>query len=123
MNMLATERHNITLALTQAMDVEVHSFIPGRPTPPCIVIEPGGPYLEEGETYCDFNVRHSLILLADNATNETATQLLDQMICECIDALDKWNIESVDQPSQFEINNNVFLGTRIDVVRQTELTI
>ena len=124
LNTLATARHNITLAITQELpDLSTYGFVPGRPNVPCFVVEPGSPYMSEGETFCDFNVRFSCILLADNATNENATEKLDQLICEVIDALDAWTVESVEQPSQFEVNNNHFLGTRIDIVAPKTLTI
>ena len=128
MNSLAMERANITNALTQYFENEgtslsVEAFIPERPNPPCIVLEPGTPYLEEGQTFCDFITRFTLILLAGNATNENSTADLDDLICKTIDALERHQVESVDQPSQFEVNNNLFLGTRIAVSREVELTI
>ena len=124
LNTLATARHNITLAVTQEVpELNVYSYVPGRPNVPAFVVEPGSPYMQEGETFCDFIVTYSCLLLAENATNENATEKLDQLICEVIDALDEWTVTGVEQPSQFEVNNNYFLGTRIDIQAPKTLTI
>lgn len=124
MNTLQQARQSIATAISTDMPgLNVYPFIPGRPNTPCFAVEPGSPYMSEGETFCEFEVRYSCILLSDTATNENATELLDQLICEVIDALDAWVIESVEQPSQFEVNNNYFLGTRIDIRAPKTLTI
>ena len=123
-NTLYQARQSIKEAIsTDLPDLNVYPFIPGRPNTPCFAVEPGSPYMEEGATFCEFQVRFSCILLSDYATNENATDLLDQLICGVIDALDDWVIESVEQPSQFEVNNNYFLGTRIDIRAPKQLII
>ena len=61
------------------------------------------------------------MVLSDKLTNERATDLLDQLIIEAIDALETWFIEEVEQPSAFEINGGTFLGTKIQLTADKSL--
>jgi hypothetical protein len=105
-----TELHR-QLSLTPAT---VYDFIPERPTPPCAVIESGSPYMVQGETFCEFRVNMNVLLLVATAANQVQTEALDQLICDVMDEID-FDIDAVDQPGQFTVNNADFYGTRIAV--------
>ena len=81
MNTLASARKEIKVVLDQA-GYTVWSFIPERVTPPVVVLEPGSPYMNEGDAFTLFVCRFDLILLAATATNSKATEDLDQMIMD-----------------------------------------
>ena len=122
MNTLAGCRTELRLLLGAA-GVSVIDHIPERVVPPAALLEPGSPYMEDGETFCELTVRFQLVILAPVAVNEVETNALDQLICDAIDALDTWNVERVDQPQGFEINNAQFLGARIYIRSERELTL
>jgi hypothetical protein len=121
-NFLRASREEIKLQL-QAVeeDIQVYEFIPERPSLPCFVIAPSSPYISQGTSFCDFQTRFEVLILADKLTNQRATDLLDQLIVEAIDALETWFIEEVEQPSAFEINGGTFLGTKIQITADKTL--
>lgn len=125
-NFLRASREEIKLQLNAVLlqnkqDIQVYEFIPERPSLPCFVISPGSPYISQGTTFCDFSTRFEVLVLADKLTNEAATNLLDQLIVEAVDALETWFIEEVEQPSAYEINGGTFLGTKLNITADKTL--
>jgi hypothetical protein len=125
-NFLKASREEIKLQLNSVLlqngqDIKVYEFVPERPSLPCFVISPSSPYISQGTAFCDFSTRFEVLILADKLTNERATDLLDQLIVEAIDALETWFIEEVEQPSAFEVNGGTFLGTKIQLTADKSL--
>jgi len=120
MNTLRSVRDEVALQLAAA-GVTVHEFIPSRVNPPAAVLEAGSPYMTQGQSFSDFVVRINVVLLAGNATNEIATDELDQLICAAIDNLETFDIESVEQPEALEINGAQYLGVRIRLLTNKEI--
>ena len=125
-NFLRASREEIKLQLNSVLlqnkqDIQVYEFIPERPSLPCFVIAPSSPYISQGKTFCDFTTRFEVLILADKLTNQQATDLLDQLIVEALDALETWFIEEVEQPSAYEINGGTFLGTKIQLTADKTL--
>ena len=119
-NTLRAARDELRLLLGTT-GVRVETVVPGRVTPPVAVIEPGTPYMEQGETFDDFAVRFNVVLFAASADNLESTDQLDQLVCDVIDAVDTWVVEGVDQPSAFDVNGSLFLGTRIALLCDKDL--
>ena len=125
-NFLRASREEIKLQLRSVLlqnrqDIQVYEFIPERPSLPCFVISPSAPYISQGNTFCDFTTRFEVLILADKLTNQEATNLLDQLIVEALDALETWFIEEVEQPSAYEINGGTFLGTKVQLTADKTL--
>ena len=125
-NFLRASREEIKLQLNSVLlqnkqDIQVYEFIPERPALPCFVIAPSSPYISQGKTFCDFTTRFEVLILADKLTNQQATDLLDTLIVEALDALETWFIEEVEQPSAYEINGGTFLGTKIQLTADKTL--
>jgi hypothetical protein len=123
-NFLAASRDEIKLQLNSIAtehDIKVYEFIPERPTTPCFILSPGSPYITQGTAFCDFATRFEVLVLAGKSTNEAATNLLDQLIVESVDALETWFIDEVETPSAFEINGATFLGTKIQITADKSL--
>jgi len=97
-NFLKEGRAEISLQLGTIGDGLIYTHIPQRPNPPCFIVSPGSPYVEEGET-----------------------SNLDDLIIKSLDALETWDIEGVEQPSQFEINGSYFLGTKLTISQDKNL--
>ena len=113
-NTLKATRDELAMQLTKA-GVTVIPYIPERIVPPVALIEAGAPYMELGETFCEFKVGLSVMLFAAHATNEEATNQLDQVICDVLDEVDTFMIDVVEQPGNYELPAGQFLGTRIQV--------
>ena len=121
-NFLRASREEIKLQLnTIETDIQVYEFIPERPSLPCFVIAPSSPYISQGTSFCDFQTRFEVLILAAKLTNQRATDLLDQLIVDGIDALETWFIEEVEQPSAYEVNGGTFLGTKIQITADKTL--
>jgi hypothetical protein len=123
-NFLKASRDEIKLQLNSIAtehDIKVYEFIPERPNTPCFILSPGSPYITQGTAFCDFATRFEVLVLAGKSTNEAATNLLDQLIVESVDALETWFIEEVETPSAFEINGATFLGTKIQITADKSL--
>jgi hypothetical protein len=123
-NFLKASRDEIKLQLNSIAtehDIKVYEFIPERPNTPCFILSPGSPYVTQGTAFCDFATRFEVLVLAGKSTNEAATNLLDQLIVESVDALETWFIEEVETPSAFEINGATFLGTKIQITADKSL--
>lgn len=123
-NFLRASREEIKLqlnAVSTEQDIQVYEFVPERPSLPCYVISPSSPYVSQGTTFCDFTTRFEVLILADKLTNQEATNLLDNLIVEALDALETWFIEEVEQPSAYEINGGTFLGTKIQITADKTL--
>ncbi len=120
MNTLASCRAELQLLLGAA-GVTVYDHIPERVVPPVALLEPGSPYMEQGDTFCDFIIRFNCVLLVANGTNDKATETLDQLICEAVDAVDTWDAVTVEQPNPFEVNGATYLGVRIQFRSDREL--
>ncbi|MBL6760915.1 MAG: hypothetical protein ISQ15_09640 [Ilumatobacteraceae bacterium] len=112
-NTLRAARDELALLLSGA-GVSCFPYLPEKVTPPVAVIEPGSPYMVQGDTFESFTVRFNVIILAAPATNETATAALDQAVCDVIDAVDTFYVDNVEQPSSFTTGGADFLGTRIE---------
>lgn len=110
--MLRAARDELSLLISNT-GTPVFQHIPRAIVPPVVMLEPGTPYIEEGTTFCDFTVRMNAVVLASQSDNEVATDELDTLICDVLDAVDTWTVDSVEQPSPFEINGATYLGARI----------
>jgi hypothetical protein len=120
MNTLKSVRQEISVQLSAA-GISNYEFVPSRVNVPAAIIEPGSPYMEQGETFADFTVRMNVVLLVAGTTNDTATDELDQLIVNAIDALDTFDIEAVGSPEGFELNAAQYLGSRLNLVTTKDL--
>ncbi len=125
-NFLKASREEIKLQLNSVLminreDVHIYEHIPARIAAPCFVISPGSPYVEQGNSFCDFAVRYEVLALSGVASNEVETDNLDHFLAEALDALDTWHIESVEQPSQYELNGAAYLGAKINLLADKSL--
>ena len=125
-NFLKASREEIKLQLRSVLmlnrqDIQIYEYIPERPNTPCFIVTPGSPYVTQGNAFCDFQTRFEVLILADKSTNETATDLLDQLVTESLDALETWYIEEVEVPQAYEINGALLLGTKVQITADKSL--
>ena len=70
-------------------DVTVYGYVPESINAPAIIIQPGDPYLtDEGQTYGTYKVNRLLSIIAENDTNDKATDELERIAEAVIAELD-----------------------------------
>jgi hypothetical protein len=100
----------------QEFGLDVYDYVPERVTPPVVVIRPGSPYIAPGSVGRVYDLNLELVVVAGFATNETATDDLDQLIQQTLSAIPQdAGVGSVAQPYILAVNGNDYLATTINV--------
>jgi hypothetical protein len=110
------------LELTEA-GLNVLEYIPERVTPPVVIINSGQPYLQTAQ-FGEWSLGLELVLVASTATNKKATENLDQLIENVLNAIEPLTyvrISSVNQPYNLQTNNAEYLATSLTV--QLDITL
>ena len=97
--------------------LNILEYIPERITPPIVLINAASPYLTTAE-FGEWNLGLELVLVAATATNKKATESLDQLIEDTLNAIEPLTyarITSVNQPYNLQTNNAEFLSANIYV--------
>jgi hypothetical protein len=97
--------------------LNVLEYIPERITPPIVLINAASPYMTTAE-FGEWNLGLELVLVASTATNKRATESLDQLIEDTLNAIEPITyarITSVNQPYNLQTNNAEFLSANIYV--------
>jgi hypothetical protein len=95
--------------------LNVLEYIPERITPPIILINASQPYLQTAE-FGEWSLGVELVLVASTATNKKATENLDQLIEDTLNAITPLTyarITSVNQPYNLQTNNAEYLSANI----------
>jgi hypothetical protein len=104
------------LELTEA-GLNVLEYVPERITPPIVIVNSATPYLETAE-FGEWNLGLELVLVSSTGTNKTASQNLDQLIEDVLNAIKPLTyvqITSVNQPYNLQANNAEYLSANINV--------
>jgi hypothetical protein len=104
------------LELTEA-GLNVLEYVPERITPPIVIVNTATPYLETAE-FGEWNLGLELVLVSSTATNKTASENLDQLIEDTLNAIKPLTyvrITSVNQPYNLQTNNAEYLAANINV--------
>lgn len=91
--------------------------VPARLAPPAIIVLPGSPYMEPGDVYGSYLVRHSISVVMPNGTNEKITEDVDDLLESVVKALAEARV-SIDTVSTFyvyESNAASYLAVDITV--------
>ena len=102
------------LELTDA-GLNVLEYIPERITPPIVLLNASQPYLQTAQ-FGEWSLGIELVLVASTATNKKATEDLDQLIEDTLNAIEPLTyvrITSVNQPYNLQTNNAEYLATNI----------
>ncbi|CAB4149717.1 hypothetical protein UFOVP546_21 [uncultured Caudovirales phage] len=104
------------LELTEA-GLNVLEYVPERITPPIVIVNTATPYLETAE-FGEWNLGLELVLVSSTATNKTASENLDQLIEDTLNAIKPLTyvrITAVNQPYNLQTNNAEYLAANINV--------
>ena len=103
--------------------LNVLEYIPERITPPIVIINSAQPYLQTAQ-FGEWSLGLEVVMVASTATNKKATENLDQLIEDVLNAIEPLKyvrITSVNQPYNLQTNNAEYLATNMFV--QLDLTI
>jgi len=98
----------------------VSDFVPERITPHIVIINSGTPYLRPSTIGNEYVLNLDLVCVAATATNKMATERLDALIEQVINAMPGYaRVISAGQPFNLQTNNTEYLAVTI----QTDLQI
>lgn len=115
MNEITTSKVQLKDALT-AQNIEVLEYIPERIVPPIVVINNGQPYLVPESIKSEYILALELNCIAETATNEVASEKLDELIESVLNALPSYaRLLRVGKPYELAVNNAAYLAADISV--------
>ena len=98
----------------------VSDHVPERITPPIVIINNGSPYLQPSSLGKEYTLNLELICVAATATNKLASERLDALLEQVINALPGYaRMLSAGQPYNLQTNNTEYLAVSV----QTDLQI
>ena len=101
----------------QEAGLNVLEYVPERITPPIVILNAAQPYLQTAQ-FGEWSLGLELVLVASTATNKKATENLDQLIEDVLNAIEPLTyvrITSVNQPYNLQTNNAEYLATNLFV--------
>lgn len=95
--------------------LNVLEYVPERITPPIVIVNAASPYIQTAE-FGEFTLSLELVLVASTATNKKATENLDQLIEDVLNAIKPLTyarMTTVNQPYNLQTNNAEYLSANI----------
>jgi hypothetical protein len=95
--------------------LNVLEYVPDRITPPIVIVNAAQPYIQTAE-FGEWSMGIELVLVSSTATNKKATENLDQLIEDTLNAITPLTyarITSVNQPYNLQTNNAEYLAANI----------
>jgi hypothetical protein len=95
--------------------LNVLEYVPDRITPPIVIVNAAQPYLQTSQ-FGEWSMGIELVLVSSTATNKKATENLDQLIEDTLNAIEPLTyvrITSVNQPYNLQTNNAEYLAANI----------
>ena len=114
-NEITASRQEFALALVDA-GLDVLSFVPERIVPPVVIINAGAIYLEPETIGREYNLNLEVTAVASQAVNEQATETLDALIEQIINALPGYaRLINVQKPYILQANQAEYLAANLGV--------
>lgn len=102
----------------QTAGLEVLDYVPERIVPPIVIITSGSPYLTAETVGNEYRLGLNLTLVASTATNEEATEALDELIADTVNAISTLGyvvLKTVNPPFRLSANNAEYLSAEINL--------
>jgi hypothetical protein len=115
---ITAAKAEFALALADA-GLDVVDYIPGRVVPPVVIISSGSPYITVESLGNDYELNLDLKCVAMTADNQMATNALDLLVEQVINALSDLHyiqMKQVNQPYALEANGAVYLAADVGVM-------
>ncbi len=116
-NEITLSKAEFALDLTNA-GLEVLDYVPERIVPPIVIITAGSPYLVAETVGNEYRLGLNLTLVASTATNEEATEALDELIANTVSAISTLGyviLKSVNPPYRLAANNAEYLASDLNL--------
>jgi hypothetical protein len=116
-NEITLSKAEFALSLTNA-GLDVLDYVPERITPPIVIITSGSPYLVAETVGREFRLGLNLTLVASTATNEEATEALDELIADTVTAVTSLGyviLKTVNPPYRLAANNAEYLASDLNL--------
>jgi hypothetical protein len=116
-NEITVSKAEFALDLTNA-GLDVLDYVPERITPPIVIITSGSPYLVAETVGREFRLGLNLTLVASTATNEEATEALDELIADTVTAVTSLGyviLKTVNPPYRLAANNAEYLASDLNL--------
>ncbi len=114
-NEITTARNQFSGVLESA-GLKVSAFIPERVVPPIVIINSASPYMTASSIGNEYLLNLDLVCVAATATNKQATEKLDELIGDVLNALPMYaHLQLVGQPYIWAVNNAEYLTTIITI--------
>lgn len=106
-------------ALLEPSGLTVDDHVPDLVSPPCVVIEPGDPYITYGDTFDPDEITvcldvYVLVDLIPAAAEEMALEL-DEAIRKVYPLLGEWIITRTSKPGPWHVGDELAYGIRLTV--------
>jgi hypothetical protein len=115
---ITAAKAEFALALADA-GLDVVDYIPGRVVPPVVIISSGSPYITPETVGNEYELNLDLKCVAMTADNQMATNALDLLVEQVINALSDLHyiqMKQVNQPYALEANGAVYLAADVGVL-------
>ena len=112
-NEITTSKAELALDLQNA-GLEVLDYVPERVVPPIVIITADSNYLSQESLTNSYRLGLKLTLVAANATNEQATEALDELISDTVVAVANLSyavLKTVQSPYRLSVNTAEYLAT------------
>jgi hypothetical protein len=116
-NEITASKAEFALDLQNA-GLDVLDFVPERIVPPIVIVTAGSPYLIPETVGREYRLALNLTLVASTATNEEATEALDELIAQTVMALDTMGyviLKTVNTPYRLAANNAEYMATDLNL--------
>lgn len=115
MNEITLAKEQFATALKDS-NLDVFAFLPERIVPPVVIINTGSPFIVTETIGNEYLMSLELMLVAGTATNEYATETLEQLIEDVLKALPNYaRLVRVDKPYSLSYNNAEYAATSVFV--------
>jgi hypothetical protein len=116
-NEITASKAEFALDLQNA-GLDVLDYVPERIVPPIVIISSGSPYLSAETVGREYRLGLNLTLVAATATNEEATEALDELIATTVSAITGFGyviLNGVNTPYRLAANNAEYLACDLNL--------
>jgi hypothetical protein len=116
-NEITASKAEFALDLQNA-GLDVLDYVPERIVPPIVIVSSGSPYLQAETVGREYRLGLNLTLVAQTATNEEATEALDQLIATTVSAITGFGyviLNGVNTPYRLAANNAEYLACDLNL--------
>lgn len=102
----------------QNAGLDVLDYVPERIVPPIVIVNSGSPYLIAETVGNEYRLGLNVTLVASTATNEEATEALDELIAQTVSAISTLGyviLKTVNTPFRLAANNAEYLACDLNI--------